>query len=379
MTKNIYIVSASDRFNYGDLLFPIITINEISKYGQFEFFNVSIVKSDLSSFGALPTISYKRLYEEKDKGLLIFAGGEILNANWSRLISFIYPWFYFLYERVENKIALEKIVIFLLRCKNNPMPFIPTDPYIFKKFDIIYHGIGGSGIKRHRRNPLVHKTFQSALSFSARDRSTLEDLIEYYGIDDMRLVPDPALLMSDHYTFDKTIDENYIAFQVGHYKNGGDLNLINNELEKLNKHSGLDIHFIPLGNCPGHDDFKSLLWLYENAKYPCKYINPINIETIMKTIANSNIFIGTSLHGIITAMSFDIPFLALNNKIKKIKNYLDTWSPQPMNKVYWFDEICHNTLTILENNYCCKKEIDNQKEIVRESFKKIHKLICNNI
>lgn len=54
--KNINIIGAFDRNNYGDLLFPIVIREVLSKKGiegNFNFF--ALKESDLSNVGALPT------------------------------------------------------------------------------------------------------------------------------------------------------------------------------------------------------------------------------------------------------------------------------------------------------------------------------------
>ena len=102
--KNIYILSASDRYNYGDLLFPIILIKELEKLGDYKFFNIATIKSDLSKRGALPTQNYKALYSATGQNnYLIVAGGEVLGANWSRLYSFLKPLYYKVYIKTKRK------------------------------------------------------------------------------------------------------------------------------------------------------------------------------------------------------------------------------------------------------------------------------------
>jgi hypothetical protein len=182
--------------------------------------------------------------------------------------------------------------------------------------------------------------------------------------------------MSDFYSFSELKDNQYIAFQVGHYKNGGDLNLINSELSNLHSKTGLPIKFVPIGNCPGHDDILSLSWLKANARYPCEVISPSSIEVIMKAIAQSKLFIGTSLHGVITAMSYSIPYLALNPRITKLKGYVMTWAPDELKFSSDFKSICENSLKALAVDK--SKLIQNaemQKELARKSFQSIALLI----
>lgn len=55
----VHFLEASDRVNYGDLLFPIVfcTVAE-KKMFDVEIYNYGIVKSDLAYFGGYPTNSY---------------------------------------------------------------------------------------------------------------------------------------------------------------------------------------------------------------------------------------------------------------------------------------------------------------------------------
>lgn len=382
LKKDIFILSASDRFNYGDLLFPIITKKELSKYGDFNFYNIGIVKSNLSKIGAVPSQSYKKLYKytpKKEKAYLIIAGGEVLGANWSRLLSFIYPSYFKLYNVINQKNILENITQKILGYKDNPFPFIPTSKVLLSKFNVIFHGVGGVGIGEKRNNFNIQHTFQTSLYISARENETYTQLQDNFRFNDTKLTPDPAILMSNYFHFVKENKVKYIAFQIGHYKNGGNLKLINQELQDLSSLTGLPIHFIPTGNCPGHDDIISLRWLYENANYPSKLVYPSSISNIMKAIALSELFIGTSLHGIITAMSYSVPYVALNPKISKITYYLDTWAPLLINHVVDFNQIAKESFSILKSSYSkiLNQNSNHQKLVITQSFQRIAEKIIN--
>jgi polysaccharide pyruvyl transferase WcaK-like protein len=54
----------------------------------------------------------------------------------------------------------------------------------------------------------------------------------------------------------------------------------------------------------------------------------------MYVIKNAYTFFGTSLHGIITAMSFGVPHFGLNKSIKKLDSFLRDWSVAPFNQCY---------------------------------------------
>ncbi len=375
MNPEIYILSASDRFNYGDLLFPIITSNELNRLGKFQIHNVAIVKSDLSRIGALPTKSYKSLLKASQsdkKPTIIVAGGEVLGANWSRLLSFIYPNFNQIYNIFSNKKILENITRSILGYEEIPYPFIPSGKFLQDNFNIIFHSVGGTGIASLPEKEVVHNTLRESIYLSVREKFTHRSIIENFTDVEVKITPDVAILMSDYYSFESNSKEKYIAFQIGHHKNEGKLDVINEQLNKLSKETGLPVYFIPIGICPGHDDIKSLKWLAGKANYPNKLIIPGDILQIMEVIASSQIFIGTSLHGIITAMSFNKPYLAINPKIKKVKYYVDCWATTPFNEISDFENIYDNSvqrinlpITILEEDNV------KQKQLVKNSFSEI--------
>lgn len=371
MKKNIYILSASDRYNYGDLLFPIIAIKELEKLGDYTFHNVSTTKSNLTKYGALKTYPYSLLYKHrnnKEKGVILVAGGEVLGANWSRLYSFINPVLFNIYQHFKNKIRLERITRLLLGKRENPIPFVPSDSRILDNFDIIFHSVGGAGVSRNPFKQLISKTFSHSIYFTVREHITKKDVEEHFNCK-VKLTPDSAILMSEHYSFTTNIAEKYIAFQIGHFKTGNQLEKIDKELEKLSKATKLPVWFVPIGNCPGHDDIIPLSWLKEKAKYPCKIINPKNINTIMEAIAQAEIFIGTSLHGIITAMSFSTPYLGINPQVTKLKGYLEAWAPEEFATICDFKNICSEAIDKLNQpKELLIESYTNQKRIAKKSF-----------
>src|SRR5690554_2827952 len=110
--KKIRFLSASDRINYGDFLFPLV-FQEVLKLidSDYVFENYGIIKSNYAHFGALKTKSFRALEAEIEAGdKVIVGGGEVLFANWTTLYAFINPVFnYFMQfkklKKLENKIG----------------------------------------------------------------------------------------------------------------------------------------------------------------------------------------------------------------------------------------------------------------------------------
>ena len=81
---------ALDRYNYGDLLFPIVTRKLIRQLlpGQ-EFRTFGLVESDLSRFGADPTEASSALSGSTPCAVLLMCGGEILSQRWCGMLNLL--------------------------------------------------------------------------------------------------------------------------------------------------------------------------------------------------------------------------------------------------------------------------------------------------
>lgn len=88
------VLSASDRFNYGDVLLPILFRDFIRQHkinARINFY--SIKKSNLSSRGGMPTKSIRSLYSKCNKDnkfVIVVVGGDVLGGEWTTVISFLY-------------------------------------------------------------------------------------------------------------------------------------------------------------------------------------------------------------------------------------------------------------------------------------------------
>ena len=90
----------------------------------------------------------------------------------------------------------------------------------------------------------------------------------------------------------------------------------------------------------------------------------------MGLIKNSKCFIGTSLHGIITAMSFGIPYLCINNK-QKLKNYIKDWDY----KNFQNQPFCTDFINVFFSSEFFIGDFELQKELIRKNFKRIEEIL----
>ena len=100
---------------------------------------------------------------------------------------------------------------------------------------------------------------------------------------------------------------------------------------------------------------------------------------IIYNIINSKFYVGTSLHGVITATSYGIPHMVFSNNIKKAINFINTWNTSPVvfcNPNELVEKF--NLLMQTENLYSIL-DINSKKlkKLANENFNNIMKIIFN--
>jgi hypothetical protein len=379
MQKHIYLLSASDRFNYGDVLFPIVAKHELQKLGDFEFHNVATISSNLVECGAMPTLSYRALlnYEKiPDDSTLIVAGGEVLTANWSRLISFTKEYYDFIFRKWESP-RLEKIAKFLFGKNEVSFPFIPSAPALLEKYRVVYHAVGGRGTHNlpNQQQEIV-PAIKAAEYFSAREPVTQKQIANNFKID-VTLVPDSVLVLSDMCPKEQLVrplTAEYVCVQFGFVKSEARMPAVLKELRKIHQTHNIDIGLLSIGNCPGHDDMKSVEWIKQHADFPVVELPSNTIDQITSAIAHAKIFIGTSLHGAIVSMSYGNPFVAVHKKIHKLEAYTQQWAPDYLKGNVDFANIANETNKRLKAHVGYEALLKEQKMLVRQSFERIAKI-----
>jgi len=333
--KIVHFLSAADRINYGDLLFPILFKKVVKKYGlNIDFKNYGIVKSNLKYFGALETNSYRCFIRNvrKEGGNIIIGGGDVLFPSWSTLYAFINPVYSFFITSYKIR-SLEKTMNIAKKILSNGSVMLPFSPSINelnsrKKVAIFYNAVGGFYSIKNK----IKKNILTSNYISVRNNVTKDNLMKE-GIDSF-LSPDSALIMSDFYsnemlknkiTFDfNLIKEDYMVLQLGANKSPSNVVAFIKELEAQAEILNCRVILCPIGQAPNHMD-QVILKKVEDISRDFKLIIPNNIYDVMFLISNSKLYIGTSLHGMITSQSFGIPFVPLNEKISKMDSYCKTW------------------------------------------------------
>lgn len=387
--KKINIIGAIDRFNYGDLLFPHIIEKEFSSLlgDSFSFSYFGLVRSDYRKFGAKPSNNLREFYKcsDDDNVNIIIAGGEALGATYSKLLSFISSNFKFFNDSYKiNKIIDMEAVSKLILGGKTKYPFVLSKKDFNNNPKVFYNSLGGSGLGNISKVDMMKiiNSVNDADYFSVRDSKTLKNFTDS-GCCSARLVPDSAILVSEFYSQQylesncsistrKKIDGilgEYVFFQVGKYKSGNEVNVIIDELRKIHKNLGCPIVLCPIGTAPGHEDQQPLKFIHDSLPLDTLYFEGLSIWEIMYLISNSALYIGTSLHGVITAMSYSVPYLGMNKKILKLQAYLETWGHEALNRNVEFNEISNFASNVIDvDKHEINKMTNDQKKLVHASF-----------
>lgn len=342
------IYGATDRFNYGDLLFPIVvnwmatssTINVTVK-------NYAVADSDFSTQGALPTkaLSCALNTGEIDScNHFVVAGGQVLDARWTSIIGYLLGPNADLSMRAMRKLCGERLTDAMGRRKAGipwGQPFVVPHDALPRHTTYSYNAVGGAEIEQLHPEYLhtLIKSLQAASYVSVRDQATYDALVRQ-GVES-ELAPDSAMVMS--MAFPKSelktrlrpairqyIDESrntYLVFQIGKKFLRGREQQIARTIEGVARAQGLKILLLAIGTATAHEDDIALANIKKhlNRDVLVAEVFDGSVWEIMALIADAAIYIGTSLHGAITAMSFGVPHLAFTSEVRKLQEFLLTW------------------------------------------------------
>lgn len=342
---SIRILGPFDRYNYGDLLFPLILRSKLASLEVGVSF-YGLVCSDLSEYGAVKTKSITDLYSDLSEGdKVIVAGGESLCTSWADLYSYISDPFDLIYGNRLAKAVDRRLGVFSLLGRylcggKGEYPFLVSSEDIGHPVKLCFNAVGGAALASwpERRAYRFVQRLKGAQKIGVRDNSTRTSLVRVIPDLDVELVPDSAILMDQMFSDildlirvrDKyNLPSQYIFFQVGNEK-FTDLGVIYRQLKLLADMTGYVIVLCAIGHALGHEDLKPLKRLYDRslAEGRKDFIfiqDRLNVYDLMCLIKESSLYIGTSLHGVITSMSFGVPYVALNKDIVKVGEYLRTW------------------------------------------------------
>ncbi|WP_404298478.1 polysaccharide pyruvyl transferase family protein [Halomonas sp.] len=354
MSKHFYaLCGAFDRHNYGDILFPLLHGHVIRQNlgGQAEIRYYSVKEADLSEFGGVKADSMKSLYlrihKEPERHHVIFCGGDVLSADWVTMLGHHLPSDFLCRTLAAGRRLLgSKLANHWLRLAfRQPSKF----PYVMDPKEAVasihYTGVGASGfnVSRDPQHCIsVAALLEGADSLSVRDQTAVE-LLSTLDVP-ARLVPDTALIMSDIFPEEKLAElawqdkletchgfdpDNYVVFQAARIHLEHEQGSVAQQLADLYASSNLSVLLLPIGRAVGHSDAQVLQTLFQELDkrgIPCALQQSPHVLHIMASLAFSSGYIGTSLHGAISAYAFGHKVCGIaTRRVKKLQAFLETW------------------------------------------------------
>ena len=317
MKYRIAQIGTFDYENFGDLLFPIVFENKIKKY-----LDVDKIFLFSPEGGKMPFYTEKEVYPlnrleemiKKEKiNAIVIGGGDLI--------------------RFDKDVATNYGNLYYTTYSLWQLPIILANKY---GIPIVFNSPGIPFNITCAYKEIAEYLLNSCDYLSVRDNASKDKLKLLNLTQNVSVIPDTILTISDVYNkndlniiFEKLKDEfsinyKYVIFQhnSANMTNKQYIELLKEELKKIVDSSSNHILFMPIGYV--HNDGKEMLKIFDENNKKMHFINrKLSPIEMLALISNSNCFIGTSLHGLITTNSYNIPALSINPRhLTKVTGYL---------------------------------------------------------
>ncbi len=370
MKPVIAVVGAFDRFNFGDLLFPIVVQQTLSGMGvEADYRFYSIRGSDLRERGGVKTRPITELREGHPRArLVVLAGGELLSARWSDAYSGLAGPRRTLAVKILAKFVGAGPVDGLCRrllSGDRPQPWVLDAVDLGLDAPVTCNGVGGIGLGSLPESfrDAARTRLARAGYLGVRDTETKSALEELNLPLDIHLTPDPAVLISEIFPRDEAFSaaspetrdllsgmrEQYFVFQVGRYPSWGVTEDLADQIRKIHDRAGLSCLLLPLGQAPGHEDqgpLRRIAKLLDDL--PVTLLPSPDVTDILAAIAGARLVVGSSLHANQTALVYGVPHVGFGSRVRKLDLMLKTWDPTNPEGATPIDSIADRAVDVLE-------------------------------
>jgi len=359
--------------NYGDLLYPIVFRHLLkARDASLQVRHYSPLPGEAPQEAGFETHSLQSLFESRAESCTLFlGGGDILRTDWDVVASHYGRDSRIDYSRLRHSLGTVNAFSYLLR-RNLPrsepagffadrfrarwMTYPAVGPFLIDS-DSLPQGTLVSYIScgvPHDFTPLerdgIKRTLDRARFIYLRDEQSAEKLCRAGVRRELRVAPDLTVLLSDQFDREKQArrgreiisrfgidgDRPFLCFQCQPYP-GFDAEEIVRQLMRYRERTGSTVVLFPTGYCHGdHEFLHSLARLSGGA---LKYAGVYSIFDMMDIIAASDLFVGTSLHAYITALSFGVPGLFGPLPVAKADGFLSVMNLPPQLKLCSWKEI----------------------------------------
>lgn len=367
MKPVVALVGAFDRFNFGDLLFPQIVRWGLERRGvDADYRHFSLRAADLRPRGGVLTepLTVIREAAMPPGSVVVVTGGEVLSARWLDAYHGLSGSGRALASKIAARLLGREVMDSLVRRRlaaDRPLPWVIDEGDLGQDLPVLYNAVGGAGVSRFpaELRAAAQSRLEKAALVSVRDNDTQRALDGWDVSRHVQLSPDSGVLVGERYPNDlvkkdtspaltaatQSLGRNYLVFQVGRYPAWGLLTELEAELRRIHTETGLGVLLLPLGQAPGHDDVVPLRRLAGRLRgLPVALMTSPDVSDILAAIAGAELFIGSSLHGNLTASAYGVPGVPFGSRVAKLAAVLHTWGSQGPVEV---SDLATNALTSL--------------------------------
>jgi exopolysaccharide biosynthesis predicted pyruvyltransferase EpsI len=355
-------VGTFDIENYGDLLYPVIFQSMMRSRGWVdEVEKVSFLDGEAPGQAGYYTKKIQDVLDESKNRVrnLVVGGGDILRTDKEMLASH--------YEK-QYQTRKEKNYLYKLRRKlfGNPsltnefvrryMNYDAVGPFIIDagKFDsvdsVAFCSCGVPFRFEEYESAAISEAFDSAKFIYLRDEQSKEKLRAAGVKSNIQVAPDLLVTLSDFFDYKKEKGKGSGILS----KNGVDiakkvlcfqcpptsfimLSEIAKKLCEYRENNNAEVVLMPVGYY--HGDHYAMKKISEISNGKLKYIGVYSIYEMLSLIAASDVFVGTSMHGNITAFSYGIPHLFAPISVDKLDGFLGQVGLDYRSKILSYDEM----------------------------------------
>lgn len=355
MTDRFHLLGAYDRFNYGDVLFAHLSEAQVqARFPGAPVTHYATHASDLRREGGVVTHRLGDLVRNirahpADTHVILITGGEVLSSPWALMAEHgAGPRLARFYQRGRKYLG-EPFMNRLFRAASGTpwdLPWLP-DPDSFPgiRVEVFYNSVGGGAVGRTGEEAAnwQRRALAKAGWLSVRDDQSA-DRVADLGLPRPPVSPDSAVTMAalpqaamladlrpviaPRMAQGALPDAPYICVQCGTNYFLGQEQLLADQVRAVHEATGMPVVSFAIGRAAGHNDHLVARRLQDLLGAPAWYSRApedLTVWEIMSLIAGSGLYMGTSLHGFITAFSFGRPHVGLDPRVIKITGFRDAW------------------------------------------------------
>lgn len=347
--RHIRLLCSCDRYNYGDLLFPIVTRTALKALlgsnHRYDFAQYGLARSNLSVYGALPSMGIRDLYRDaKDGDVVLVAGGENLAQTWFvmhlTLLSAQAAAKWEAYPRWLGAALVEKLSQWRYGGRQQ-FPYIVSPDQFTAGVRVMYNSVGGWPLRFYppSSQQAIAGSLGKASFISVRDQEAASILRGLNPSLCIHTAPDCVFLVADLLPPEKLAElaspavrellqdtGEYFCFQCNPRYGRTNREDLKQQLLALSSQSGLNILLTPIGRIHSFEDDVFLPSLAAEMGDRVRVLPPsATVYDILYSLASARLFCGTSLHGVVTAIAYGVPFVPLLSEDPKLRNNIESW------------------------------------------------------